>query len=70
MGCVNIDFDHFPQQSETVGKDVRVCYNFNTRDCHLGKIIRSDSEEPYLTVIRLVNGRVLLDSECQYQILD
>jgi hypothetical protein len=27
-------------------------------------------EEPYLTIIRLDDGRHFLDSECRYQILD
>jgi len=59
----------YPKQGSCLGKKVKVTYYYNTKEYHLGKIIRDDTEEPGKTIIQLKNGRVLLATECQYQIL-
>ncbi len=49
---------------------VRVCYNHDTTKYHIGKIVRDDVEELGLAIIKLVNGRILLDTECQYSMIE
>lgn len=67
MGCVNyINYTFYPEQATDLGRKVKVCYYFDSSKVHYGTIIRSDVSEPYLTIIKLDNGRVLLASECQY----
>ena len=60
-----ITYDLFPEQSNLVGKRVEVCYHYG-RLVSIGTCIRDDKTEPYRTIFKLDNGRVLLASECQY----
>lgn len=62
----NISFDKFPEQGESLGKEVKVCFNYDTQQIIEGKIIRDDMEDPYLTIIQLKNDRIVLATECQY----
>ncbi len=66
----NIGFDKFPKQGSYLGKDVEVCFNYNTSKKIMGKIVRDDSEEPFKTIIKLQNENYLLATECQYRLLD
>lgn len=67
MGChPNIAFGKFPKQSSWLGKTVDVCFHFDSSKTLKGTIIRDDTEDPGKTIIQLLNGDVLLATECQY----
>lgn len=69
MGCVeNIDFHKFPKQSATVNRRCKVTFLYDTSRYIHGTIIRDDREEPFETLIRLDDGRIIRASECQYSI--
>lgn len=68
MGCVaNIDYDKFPKQSERVGMEVRVYFNYETTKFLKGRIVREDEESPRVRLFQLEDGRFVLDTECQWQ---
>lgn len=68
MGSVKtIDIDKFPKQGEWLGKRAKVCFNYNTNKSTEGTYVRDDSEEPFVTIIKLDDGRYVLSSECQHQ---
>lgn len=70
MGCVDsITAETFPKQGYHLGKKVRVCFHHDTTKEIDGEVVRDDMEQPYLTVIRLDDGRHVLATECQYQTL-
>mgnify|MGYP007113027159 CR=1 FL=1 len=70
MGIVkNVGYDKFPKQGEWLGKQVEVCFGYDTSKNVRGSIIRCDAEAPFETIILLENGRVIRDVECQYRIL-
>lgn len=67
MGCVKtIDKYHFPKQTEHVNQRVEVCFHYDTTKMVEGTIIRDDAEEPFETLIKLDNGRVIRACECQF----
>ena len=68
MGCVaNITAEIFPKQGSHLGKRVRACFHYDTTKYVDGEVVRDDMEQPFLTVIRLDDGRHVLATECQYQ---
>ena len=62
----NITADKFPQQGEWAGKRTRVCFHSDTSRILMGTVVRDDKEDPYLTIIQLDDGRVVLATECQH----
>ncbi len=69
MGCVTtITAYRFPKQSEHVNRRARVCFHYDTSVWIDGTIIRDDREEPFETLIKLDDGRVIRGTECQYSI--
>lgn len=69
MGVVkNISFGSFPRQGDHLNKKAVVCFNYDTSKTIAGTIVRDDREYPFLTMIRLGDGRTVLASECQYSI--
>lgn len=69
MGCVpTISMSRFPKQSKVVNRQCNVCFNYDIDNAIKGTIIRDDCEEPYETLIRLDDGRVVRGVECQYRI--
>lgn len=67
MGNVDqIDFARFPEQGNWLGKRVLVCFHYNTSMCLAGEVVRDDSEEPGVGIIRLHDGRHVLMTECQW----
>lgn len=67
MGCVDtITMYKFPKQSEYVNRRVKVLFHYDTSQCMPGTIIRDDREEPFETLIKLDDGRVVRGVECQY----
>ena len=66
MGCYeNITADTFPKQGH-VGSYVTVCFHYDASREFRGKIMRDDIEDPFVMVIQLEDGRVVLGSECQH----
>lgn len=62
----NITATDFPQQGAMAGKRVVVCFHRDTSRTVEGVVLRDDVEEPFRRVIHLDDGRVLLDTECQF----
>ena len=63
-----IDYESFPKQSlaNPPGRKVRVCFRFDAERWIDGEIVRNDIESPFVGIIRLVDGRHLLMTECMY----
>lgn len=57
----------YPEQKDLY-TPVEVCFNYDTSKTYEGFIIRQDATDPYTTIILLNDGRVVLDTECQYKI--
>lgn len=69
MGCVKtIGYHAFPNQSGYVNRRCKVCFFYDTKHWLNGTIIRDDREEPFETLIKLDDGRVLRGTECQYSV--
>ena len=64
----SVGINHFPQQGSWLGHKVKVCFRYDTSNLINGTIIRQDIVEPGLTLIELEDGRIILDSECQYSL--
>jgi hypothetical protein len=62
----NITAEIFPKQGSMLNKNVKVCFHYDTSKQFDGMIIRDDVEEPFLTIIKLEDNRIVLGSECQY----
>jgi len=63
---IGIEQDFFPKQSDSVGKETKVCFRFDTSLSIKGTIVRDDAEEPFQTIIKLLDGRFVLATECMY----
>lgn len=63
----NVDAERFPTQGVYWGRQVRVCFNYDTSKTLLGLVVRDDAEAPGRMIIRLDDGRHVLSTECQYQ---
>lgn len=66
----NINADRYPEQGSWLGRDVEVCFEYDTGCLIKGTVIRDDIEEPRRTIIQLENGWVVLATECQFRLLD
>jgi hypothetical protein len=68
MGVVeNIAHDRFPKQGQNHFLRAKVAFHFDISHQFDGVILRDDAEDPYVLVIALTDGRVVLGTECQYQ---
>jgi hypothetical protein len=68
MGNENtISATAFPKQGMYLGKQVRVCFEFDTIGAMYGFVVRDDAEHPLRMIIRLNDGRFVLSTECQWQ---
>lgn len=66
MGCAsNVGYNKFPKQGTFLGKKTKVCFFYET-DYLKGVVVRDDAEAPFLTIIRLDDGRYIMSTECQY----
>lgn len=61
----NVGFDQFPKQGAFHGKRARVVFHYEDRE-RWGTIVRDDNEAPFVTIIALDDGRVVLATECQF----
>lgn len=66
-GIANISYDTFPKQGTVKDKVVKVIFHYDTNRSIPGVCIRDDDEEPFLTIFKLEDGRVVLATECQWQ---
>jgi hypothetical protein len=55
----------FPVQGSRLNKPVQV--TLETSEVLTGVCVRDDMSEPYLTIIRLDDGRHVLGTECLYR---
>ncbi len=62
----NINISKFPRQGAWLGKRTKVCFHYDADSFITGTIVRDDSEEPFVTIISLDDGRVVLATECQH----
>ena len=62
----NITHNSLPKQGDDVGKQVAVCFHYDTNNIVEGTIVRDDIESPYETIIQLKNGNYVRGTECQY----
>ena len=70
MGCVEtITAYKFPKQSGHVNQRCEVCFHYDTSKFIKGTVIRDDIEEPYETIIKLDNGRMIRGTECQFSFI-
>lgn len=65
---INIE-ESLEKTENNVGKKVEVCFNYNKKIVGIGTIVRDDTESPFVTIIKLTDGRYVLDFECQYRII-
>ena len=69
MGNVaTITHDKCPTQSthHPPGTQLWVMFHYDTAHMLRGTVVRNDSEAPHVMIIRLDDGRYVLDGECQY----
>lgn len=66
---MDVGFDTFPVQGSFKGRRVRVCFNYDSSRTIEGTVVREDIEEPGRMIIQLDDGRVVLSTECMYQLL-
>jgi hypothetical protein len=64
----NIAIDQFPKQGNYLNREVNVIFHFNTNETISGVVVRDDTEEPGIMIIRLADDRYVLATECQYQL--
>lgn len=53
---------YLPRQNDDLGKMIEVTTLYNS-DIMQGKIVRSDADKPYVTIIQLADGSCLLSEE-------
>ena len=67
MGMVdNITADTCPRQGSWLGREVKVCFHFDTSKVLRGRCIRDDAEEPGEMIFMLEDERVVRAVECMY----
>ncbi|MMZ62603.1 hypothetical protein D1872_248190 [compost metagenome] len=62
----NISTNLFPKQGSFLDRRVLVSFNYDTNNTVLGTIVRDDIEDPFVTIIKLDDGRFVLSTECQF----
>lgn len=63
----NITEGYFPKQGDWLNKRVNVIFHYG-ETIFKGIIVREDTEDPYVMIIRLDSGLYILSTECQYQL--
>lgn len=62
----NVSVAKFPKQGSFHNRRVKVCFNYDADNFIMGTIIRDDTEDPFVGIIKLDDGRHVLTTECQY----
>ena len=63
----NISYDQHPKQGRWLHQRTKVCFNYDASKTIMGTFVRDDAEEPYISIIRLDDGRYVLTTECQHR---
>lgn len=67
MGCEStISMSRFPTQGNFVGKRVEVFFHSDNGSRIGGIFVRDDIEHPFVSIIRLDDGRHVLTTECKH----
>lgn len=61
----NITATKFPRQGGYLNRKTRVIFHYGGTEMQ-GVVVRDDMEDPFLTIIRLEDGRHVLTTECQH----
>lgn len=64
-----ITHNTFPKQGSWLGRRCKVCFDYDASNTVLGTVRREDMEEPGRMIIELDDGRLVLSTECQYQLV-
>lgn len=56
----------YPEQFGSVGDRVLVAFKYDIANPLPATVLRDDAEEPFTTVLRLDDGRIVMGSECQW----
>lgn len=59
-----ISINTFPKQGVLFRKQVDVYFEVGSPESIRGVVVRDDIEAPHITIVRLMNGRHVLGSEC------
>lgn len=66
MGNVpNITQPRFPEQGRHAGQRCEVLFHYQGPALS-GTVVRDDNEAPWVTIIKMDDGRHILSTECQY----
>jgi len=65
----NVGYDTFPKQGTFLNQTVAVVFHYDTTRTLFGVVVRDDCEEPGLMIIKLDDGRHVMATECQYQLV-
>ncbi len=60
----------WPEQGTYLNRRANVFFHYDASNGMEGTIVRDDCEAPYITAIRLDDGRVVSTAECQYSPLE
>ncbi|HDR6319134.1 TPA: hypothetical protein QCU53_006103, partial [Bacillus thuringiensis] len=61
-----VGLNKFPKQGDWLNKEAKVMFDYDGSTMTTGVIVRNDMEEPFITLIKLEDGRIIRSSECQY----
>lgn len=62
----NININKYPKQSWRLKAKVKLYFHYDTSKSLNGEIVREDTEEPFLMIIKSETGKFYLATECQY----
>ena len=67
----NVTSSRFPEQCEgRLNRKVFAMFHDNLMARVEGRLVRCDTEMPFVTIIRLNDGRHILDTECIFEYED
>jgi hypothetical protein len=64
----NVGISRFPLQGELVGREINVCFDYDTSKVITGRCVRDDIGDPGVAIFELADGRFVLSTECQYRV--
>lgn len=62
-----ISWNTFPRQGKLQGRTFAVSFHYDTDRAIQGVCIRDDAEMPFKTIFQLVDGRIVMAEECQFE---
>lgn len=62
----NITMSKFPLQGSWLGKKCKVCFHYDTGSQIGATVVREDTEEPGVMILKLDDGRYVLTTECMH----